>query len=72
MRPFTFLISGCGSAGRSVAQVLTQDGRGQVAALVDPQTHQRQEQQEHYPVPYWGPTPGRNRGVGFTFGFVCW
>jgi len=50
MRPFTFLISGCGSAGRSVAQVLTQDGRGQVAALVDPQTHQRQEQQEHYPA----------------------
>jgi len=49
MKPFTFLISGCGSAGRSVAQVATQDGRGRIAGLVDPQQHQLDQQRELYP-----------------------
>ena len=49
MKPFTFLISGCGSAGRSVAHVATQDGRGRIAGLVDPQPHQLAQQRELYP-----------------------
>ena len=49
MTPFTFLIAGCGSAGRHVAQVAARDGRGQIAALVDPQPHQLDQQRELYP-----------------------
>ena len=49
MTPFTFLIAGCGSAGRHVAQVAARDGRGQIAALVDPQPHQLDQQREFYP-----------------------
>ena len=49
MTPLNFLIAGCGSAGRSVAHVASQDGRGQIAALVDPQPHQLEKQLELYP-----------------------
>ena len=38
MSPYTFLIAGCGSAGRSVAQVATQDGRGQITAMISTST----------------------------------
>ena len=31
MPSYSFLIAGCGSAGRSVAHVAAQDGRGQIA-----------------------------------------
>jgi predicted dehydrogenase len=48
-RDIKFLIAGCGSAGRSVARVLAQDGRVQIAALVDPQPHQLEKQQALYP-----------------------
>ena len=54
MSPYTFLIAGCGSAGRSVAQVATQDGRGQITALVDPQPRQLEKQREHYPAAITG------------------
>ena len=49
MTSFTFLIAGCGSAGHHVAQVAARDGRGQIAALVDPQPHQLDKQRELYP-----------------------
>ena len=49
MAPFTLLIAGCGSAGRSVAHVAARDGRGQIAALVDPRPHQLEKQLELYP-----------------------
>ncbi len=40
MKPYKFLISGCGSAGRNVAQVAAADGRGEIVGLVDPQQAQ--------------------------------
>ena len=49
MTSFTFLIAGCGSAGRHVAQVAAHDGRGQIAALVDPQLEPIEQLQELYP-----------------------
>jgi predicted dehydrogenase len=54
MSPYTFLIAGCGSAGRAVAQVATQDGRGQITALVDPQLRQLEKQLAHYPAAITG------------------
>lgn len=49
MPSYSFLIAGCGSAGRSVAHVAAQDGRGQIAALVDPQNHQLEKLAALYP-----------------------
>ena len=49
MTSFTFLIAGCGSAGHHVAHVAAGDGRGQIAALVDPQPYQLDKQRELYP-----------------------
>ncbi len=49
MSSYRFLISGGGSAGRSVAQVAATDGRGEIAAVVDPQQAQLDCMQELYP-----------------------
>ena len=49
MSTYRFLISGGGSAGRSVAQVAATDGRGEIAAVVDPQQAQLDRMTELYP-----------------------
>ena len=49
MKPYKFLISGCGSAGRNVARVAAADGRGEIVGLVDPQQAQLDMMHEQYP-----------------------
>ena len=49
MKRYKFLISGCGSAGRNVAQVAAADGRGEIVGLVDPQPAQLDIMREQYP-----------------------
>ena len=49
MKRYKFLISGCGSAGRHVAQVAAADGRGEIVGLVDPQPAQLDIMQAQYP-----------------------
>ena len=49
MTKYRFLISGGGSAGRSVAQVAAGSGRGEIAAVVDPQQAQLDRIKKLYP-----------------------
>ena len=46
---FNILISGCGGAGRHVAQVAADDGRGLITGLVDPEQAQLDRLLEQYP-----------------------
>ena len=49
MSKYRFLISGGGSAGRSVAQVAAANGRAEIVAVVDPQQTQLARMKESYP-----------------------
>ncbi len=49
MSKYRFLISGGGSAGRSVAQVAAADGRGEIAGVVDPQESMLNRMEGLYP-----------------------
>ncbi|MEM7344929.1 MAG: Gfo/Idh/MocA family oxidoreductase [Chloroflexota bacterium] len=49
MSQFNILISGCGGAGRHVAQVAAADGRGVIIGLSDPQQAQMDRMKEAYP-----------------------
>ena len=49
MNRYKMLISGCGSAGRNVAQVASADGRGDIVGLVDPQQAQLDRMSEMFP-----------------------
>ena len=49
MSKYKFLISGGGSAGRSVAQVAVADGRGEIAGVVDPQQSMLDRMKDLYP-----------------------
>jgi len=47
--PFSILLSGCGGAGKYVAQVAEQSGRGRVTALFDPSGVQLAAARARYP-----------------------
>ncbi|MDP6038350.1 MAG: Gfo/Idh/MocA family oxidoreductase [Candidatus Latescibacteria bacterium] len=49
MNCYKMLISGCGSAGRNVAQVAAANGRGEIVGLVDPQQAQLDRMGEKFP-----------------------
>ncbi|MEM7134485.1 MAG: Gfo/Idh/MocA family oxidoreductase [Chloroflexota bacterium] len=49
MTQYKILISGCGGAGRNVALVASDDGRGEIVGLVDPQQIQLDRMKETYP-----------------------
>ena len=49
MGKYRFLISGGGSAGRSVAQVAATDGRGEIVGVVDPQLSMLDRMKGQYP-----------------------
>jgi predicted dehydrogenase len=49
MNRYKMLISGCGSAGRHVAQVAAADGRGKIVGLADPQQAQLDKMGEEFP-----------------------
>jgi len=47
--PYSFLLSGCGGAGKYVAQVAEQSGRARVTALFDPSGEQLEAARARYP-----------------------
>ncbi|MXZ76177.1 MAG: Gfo/Idh/MocA family oxidoreductase [Gemmatimonadetes bacterium] len=47
--PYSILLSGCGSAGKFVAQVAEQSARARVTALFDPSGEQLAAARSHYP-----------------------